>query len=113
MLQVKQLLLKYLTRPWKIQYNHIPLLACVISVLNRYHPGLGQIVVDELLEAIMTGLQVNEVKYNQRRVAQVKYLGELYVYKMIDTACVFDTMYKIIGYGYGKHRSYCIQFDKL
>jgi regulator of nonsense transcripts 2 len=77
------------------------LLACVISVLNRYYPSLGQLVIDELVEAIMIGLQVNEVKYNQRRIAQVKYLGELYVYKMIDTACVFDIMYKIIGYGYG------------
>jgi regulator of nonsense transcripts 2 len=78
------------------------LLAVVVSVLNRYYPSLGQLVIDELIEAIIVGLQVNEVKYNQRRIAQVKYLGELYVYKMIDTSCILDTMYKILGFGYGR-----------
>jgi len=82
-----------------------------MSVLNRYYPRLAQLVIDELIEAIMVGLQVNEVKYNQRRIAQVKYLGDLYVYRMIDTACVFDNMYKILGFGYGE--SLVQQFDQV
>jgi regulator of nonsense transcripts 2 len=102
--EVKTLILKYLSRPWKVQFNNIALLACAVSVLTRYHSYLGQRVIDELTESIMIGLQVNDVKYNQRRIAQLKYLGELYVYKLVDTSTVLDCMYKIVGYGYGKQR---------
>ena len=91
-----------MSRPWKVQYNNIALLACAVPVLTRYHAYLGQRVIDELTESIMVGLQVNDVKFNQRRIAQVKYLGELYVYKLVETTTIFDCMYKIVGYGYGE-----------
>lgn len=44
-------------------------------------------------------LQVNHPKYNQRRVSGVKYLGELYNYRMLESAVVFKTLYSFITFG--------------
>lgn len=44
-------------------------------------------------------LQVNHPKYNQRRVSCVKYLGELYNYRMVESAVIFKTLYSFITFG--------------
>jgi regulator of nonsense transcripts 2 len=88
------------TKPWKVKYNNVHLLAVILGSIHRYHPQFSITCVDELLEQITHGLEFNDVKYNQRRIAQVKYLGELYVYRMVDSAVIFDTMYKILTFGH-------------
>ena len=45
--------------------------------------------MDSVLEDIRLGMEVNLPKFNQRRVAQVKYLGELYNYRMVESADIF------------------------
>jgi regulator of nonsense transcripts 2 len=45
---------------------------------------------------------MNIFKHNQRRIATVKYMGELYNYRMIESALVFDTLYTIVTLGHGK-----------
>jgi hypothetical protein len=37
----------------------------------------------------------------QRRLAHMRFLGELYSYKHIDSSVVFDTLYLIIVFGHG------------
>ena len=59
-------------------------------------------VVDNLLEKITLGLEQNDFKYNQQRIAEVKYLGELYNYKIVDSPVIFDTFYRIVTFGHGK-----------
>lgn len=61
-------------------------------------------VIDNILENITLGLEQNDFKFNQRRLAEVKYLGELYNYKMVDSPLIFDTLYRIVTFG---HRKYC------
>jgi regulator of nonsense transcripts 2 len=48
-------------------------------------------------------LEMNLFVHNQRRVAMVRYLGELYNFRVIETATIFDTLYLIVGFGYGTH----------
>lgn len=96
------LLLKVFTKPGKVKYSQIYLLAVILGYLNRYHQEFTISVIDDLLELIVLGLEINDFKYNRRRIAEVKYLGELYIYRMIDSALIFDTMYKIVVYGHGK-----------
>ena len=57
-------------------------------------------VIDNLLENITLGLEQNDFKFNQRRLAEVKYLGELYNYKMVDSPVIFDTLYRIVTFGH-------------
>ncbi|THC90081.1 hypothetical protein EYZ11_010460 [Aspergillus tanneri] len=57
-------------------------------------------IVDNILEQITLGLEQNDFKFNQKRVAEVKYLGELYNYKMVDSPVIFDTLYRIVTFGH-------------
>ena len=91
---------KIFSRPGKVKYSNIHLLAVLIGSLYRYHQDFVITVIDNLLENITLGLEQNDFKFNQRRLAEVKYLGELYNYKMVDSPLIFDTLYRIVTFGH-------------
>lgn len=99
--EVVDVLERVFSRPHKVKYGNIHLLAILMSALYRYHQSFAITVVDNLLESITLGLEQNDFKFNQRRVAEVKYLGELYNYKMIDSPVIFDALYRIVTFGHG------------
>ncbi|CAG8949579.1 hypothetical protein HYFRA_00007812 [Hymenoscyphus fraxineus] len=99
--EVVALLEKVFSKPGKVKYGNIHLLAILISALYRYHQDFVTTVIDNLLEHIVLGLEQNDFKFNQRRLAEVKYLGELYNYRMVDHPVIFDTMYRIMTFGHG------------
>ncbi|MCJ1474487.1 hypothetical protein MMC13_003145 [Lambiella insularis] len=98
--EVVSLLEKIFAKPGKVKYSNIHLLAMVVAALYRYHQEFIVTVIDTLLEQITLGLEQNDFKFNQRRIAEVKYLGELYNYKMVDSPVIFDTMYRIVTFGH-------------
>ncbi|KAB2577975.1 Regulator of nonsense transcripts UPF2 [Lasiodiplodia theobromae] len=98
--EVVVMLHKIFTKPGKIKYSNIHLLAVILGSLNRHHQDFCISVIDDLLENITLGLELNDFKFNQRRVAEVKYLGELYIYRMVDSPVIFDTLYKIVTFGH-------------
>ena len=94
---------KIFSKPWKVKYSNIYLLAILIGSLNRYHQNFVVLVIDNLLEQITLGLELNDFKYSQRRLAEIRYLGELYNYKMVDSSVIFDTLYRLVTFGHRKH----------
>jgi regulator of nonsense transcripts 2 len=107
--EVVEYLRKIFIKPGKIKFSNVYLLAVMLGALHRHHTGFAISVLDELLERIVAGLEFNDFKYNQRRIAEVKYLGELYIYRMVDSSLIFDTLYKILNFG---HEGY-VQPDKI
>lgn len=99
--EVVNILERVFSKPAKVKYGNIHLLAILVSALYRYHQGFVIGVVDNILEHITLGLEQNDFKFNQKRIAEVKYLAELYNYKMIDSPVIFDTLYRIITFGHG------------
>jgi regulator of nonsense transcripts 2 len=99
--KVVAILEKIFSRPGKVKYGNIHLLAILASALYRYHQDFVTSVIDNVLETIVLGLEQNDFKFNQRRIAEVKYLGELYNYRMVDHPVIFDTMYRIMTFGHG------------
>lgn len=97
---------KVLSKPGKAKYSNIHLLAVLVGSLYRYHQDFVIMVIDNVLEQITVGLERNEFKLNQRRIAEVKYLGELYNYKMVDSPVIFDTLYRIVTFGHGKQEGH-------
>jgi regulator of nonsense transcripts 2 len=97
---VQRTLHKVFTKPWKIKYSNINLLAMLTYDLQRYHPAFAISVVDQVLEDIRRGLEQNVYSTNQRRVATIKYLGELYIYRLLGSALVFDTMWSLVTFGH-------------
>ena len=99
--EIVAILEKVFSKPGKVKYSNIHLLAIVVGALFRYHQDFVITVLDNVLENITLGLESNDFKLNQKRIADVKYLGELYNYKMVDSPVIFDTMYRIVTFGHG------------
>ncbi|KAL6703380.1 mRNA decay protein [Coniothyrium glycines] len=97
---IVNLLHKVFAKPGKVKYSNIHLLAVILGTIHRYHQDFAISVMDDLLESITFGLELNDFKFNQRRIAEVKYLGELYIYRLVDSPLVFDTLYKLLNYGW-------------
>ena len=98
--EVVEMLRKIFVKPGKIRFANVHLLALILGALSKFHFDFTVIVLDDLLERITVGLETNDFKYNQRRTAEVKYLGELYIYRLVDSALIFDTLYRLLNYGH-------------
>ena len=55
--------------------------ASLLAGLVQYHDWLVTDIIDAVLEDIKLGMEINNPKYNQRRTAMVKFLGEMYNYR--------------------------------
>ena len=98
--EIYRVLFKLFSRPWKVAYGSVTLLAMLTYDLQRYHPEFAVAVVDQVLENIRRGMELNIYRDNQKRVATVKYLGELYIYRMINSRVVFDTLWSLVTFGH-------------
>ncbi|KAJ1331644.1 regulator of nonsense transcripts 2 [Microdochium nivale] len=99
--EVVMVLRKVFSRPGKVKYGSVHILAILLSAIYRYHPDFAVSVMDAVVESVNLGLEQNDFKYNQRRIAEVKYMGELYNYRMLEHPAIFDTLYKILTFGHG------------
>ncbi|XP_022708437.1 regulator of nonsense transcripts 2-like [Varroa jacobsoni] len=93
--------IRLLSNAHEVRYFNIRFLAHVVATLATYQDGVGPRVVDAVLEEIRLGMEVIDPKYNQRRVAAVHYLGELYNYSMTESALIFTVLYSLITFGAG------------
>ena len=91
--------IKTLGSVWNYKYNNIRYGASLIAGLASYHDWVGVQVVDDTLENLRNGLEANETKFNQKRLAVGKFIGELYNYRLIDSSVVFKVLYSILTYG--------------
>ena len=48
---------------------------------------------------MLVHIQVNAEKHNQRRLAVVRFLGEMYNYRLVEAAVIFRTLYMFLGFG--------------
>ncbi|KAE9411364.1 ARM repeat-containing protein [Gymnopus androsaceus JB14] len=96
----RAILFKIFTKPWKIKFGNISLMAMLTYDLQRYHPAFSISVVDQVLEDVRRGLEQNIYRTNQRRLATIKYLGELYIYRLISSAIIFDTLWSMVTFGH-------------
>ena len=55
----------------------------------------------QVLEEIRVGLELNDYGMQQRRIAYMRFLGELYNYEHVDSSVIFETLYLILIYGHG------------
>nr|XP_018905261.1 PREDICTED: regulator of nonsense transcripts 2 [Bemisia tabaci] len=97
--EIAQYAILCLASAWKVKYLNIRCLANLIAGLVDYQEFIGTEVVDNVLEDIRIGLELNLPKLNQRRLAMIKYLGELYNYRLLESSDVFKVLYSLISFG--------------
>jgi regulator of nonsense transcripts 2 len=98
---------KVFSKPWKIKFGNVNLLAMLVYDLQRYHPDFSIAIVDQVLEDVRRGLEQNMYKSNQRRVATMKFLGELYIYRVIGSTLVFDVFWSLVTFGHRESTRLC------
>ena len=77
----------------RLKYNHIPLLGKLVTRLMRFQPELPVRLLDAVLENLRQGIEFNKWDHMQRRLTNMKLLGELYVARLVDQATIFETLY--------------------
>ncbi|KAK9466103.1 armadillo-type protein [Lipomyces arxii] len=103
-LETKRAIDKAFAKIWKVKYGNIHLMAVMAGSLVKYHQDFIVQLVDSILESIRVGLELNMFKYNQQRIAQARFLGEMYNYRLVDSKTIFDTLYTMVGYGHENGR---------
>nr|XP_018259411.1 uncharacterized protein I303_08339 [Kwoniella dejecticola CBS 10117]OBR81569.1 hypothetical protein I303_08339 [Kwoniella dejecticola CBS 10117] len=88
------------TSPNDIKFGNIPFLAALVHDLQRYHPEFSISVVEQVMEDIRIGMEENIFKHNQKRIATIRYLGELYMYRVIGAGVVFETLWSLLSFGH-------------
>ncbi len=56
---------------------------------------MGPRIVDSILEDVRIHMEINDAKFSQRRFAVVKYLSELYNYRLVDSSVIFKVKYNL------------------
>eukprot|EP00727_Mastigamoeba_balamuthi_P011186 m51a1_g6690 putative regulator of nonsense transcripts 2 isoform 1 (1041) ;mRNA; f:59987-65738 len=84
----------------KYKFSDVPLLASLIAGLARHNETLTVKCVDLLMEDILDALERNETSEQQKRIVQMKLLGELYNFVILDSPIIFDTLYLLITHGH-------------
>ncbi|KAH7108193.1 ARM repeat-containing protein [Auriculariales sp. MPI-PUGE-AT-0066] len=91
-------------KPWKIKYSNISLMAMLVYDLQRHYSSFTIDIVDQILEDVRLGMEQNLYKRNQRRVATIKYLGELYIYRVVSNNLIFDILWSLVTFGHPEGR---------
>lgn len=99
--EVEDIVVKCLTDCSKLKYNHISLVAELVYRLTRSRSTLAIKVTDRVLETLRQGLEFNKWDAMQRRLTNIKLLGELYVLRLVDSQTIFDVLYTLIALGHG------------
>ncbi|KAK8844121.1 hypothetical protein IAR55_006915 [Kwoniella newhampshirensis] len=95
-------ILSSFTNIWEIKFGNIPYLAALVYDLQRYRPEFAIAVVDQVMEDIRIGAEENIFKFNQRRISTMKYLGELYMYRVMNASVVFEVLWSLITFGHAE-----------
>lgn len=74
---------------------------CHVFPINLCFGGNINLFYSQVLEEIRVGLELNDFEMQQRRLAQMRLLGELYNYEQLDSSVIFDTLYLILVFGHG------------
>eukprot|EP00092_Neocalanus_flemingeri_P034844 GFUD01037919.1.p1 GENE.GFUD01037919.1~~GFUD01037919.1.p1 ORF type:complete len:1219 (+),score=513.71 GFUD01037919.1:43-3699(+) len=97
--EVAAYVVKCLKNVWNLKYFNIRYVASLLAGLVQYHDWVGQEIIDSVLEDIRLGMEANNPKQNQRRTAMVKFLGEMYNYRLVESALIFKVLYSLITFG--------------
>lgn len=84
---------------WNVKFLNIRCVANLLAGLVQYQDWAIPQVIDGVLEDIRLMMEINHPKYNQRRISVMRYVGELYNYRLIESGVVFKVLYSLITFG--------------
>ncbi|ANB15125.1 Nmd2p [Sugiyamaella lignohabitans] len=104
---------KVFTKIWKVKYVNIPYMAWFLASVTSSYRSFVVIIVDSLLENIRRGLETNDFEFNQKRISEVRFLGELSKYRLAPEDVIYDVLFMLISFGHPNGRPRPGQFVSL
>ncbi|ETI54982.1 hypothetical protein L914_02191 [Phytophthora nicotianae] len=95
-----EMVLKALLKVTKGKVLQMKWICEVVKGLSRYHDQVLVLLVDDVLEYIRYGLEVNDYRDHQRSLGYVKLLGELYNCGLVSMNVVVETLYLLINHSH-------------
>lgn len=97
-------LFELFTTPEKVSYQNIVILAKILGGLYPYQRNFVIKCIDGVLENIERGLEIGTYSENMHRVANVKYLSEIFNLELVKSNVILYEIYHIINYGHFLNR---------
>ncbi|XP_038207434.1 regulator of nonsense transcripts 2 [Zerene cesonia] len=97
--EISAVAIQHLAGGWRVRASARRALARLTAELSAWQEAVAPAVVDTIMEEIRITMEDPHPRYNQRRIATVRYLGELYNYKLLDSRDVFTVLYSFITFG--------------
>lgn len=93
---------KVFSKIHKVRFSNIPYMAWFLYSFVLPYQTFVVYVIDSTFEQVRRGLEISSYKINQQRLAQVKYLGEIFGYGLIDGSVIYETLYLFLTFGHPK-----------
>eukprot|EP00835_Amoeboradix_gromovi_P006560 NODE_797_length_4175_cov_0.242826.p1 type:complete len:783 gc:universal NODE_797_length_4175_cov_0.242826:724-3072(+) len=93
-------LLKLLSNPSLVVFSSIPCLAWLLAKLLDFYPLFVLKVIDRISEIIKFDFKLNLYQHNQRRVVYMKYVGELFNFKLVPIEYILDVLQFTLSFGW-------------
>lgn len=84
------------------RFSRMKAVAKLLSAIAKYRNSVGMTVCDTLLEHICLGMERNDGRDSQRRVAQVVLLGEIFNHRLLNSPVIFQILYEFISFGHSE-----------
>jgi hypothetical protein len=84
----------------RVFFEGVHLAASLLAGLKPYHPAMVSRIVDEVLEDVTVALDEPHATRQQRHLAAVKLVGEMYNYSLVDSGVVFKVLYAVVNRGH-------------
>jgi len=80
------------------RYDNIHMVAAIVADMSKFFPEFGVVVIDRLIEDMRAALAGEIELSNQRRILDVKFFGELFVFQCFEYQLAIDMLYMLIRY---------------
>lgn len=97
--EISSYTIKCLSSVWNLKYYNIVYLAHLLFGLFSYQDWVIPRVLDNIMEDIRLGMQMNSIEFNQRRISVIKFFAECFNYRLIDSGLLFRVLYLLITFG--------------
>lgn len=113
--KIRKAIFDNLTKPDEVPYISLLAVAKVVQTLSiTTDNGLFVRVIDQIIEDICIGLEVNDYRENRKRLAQVKFLVEMSNLYLLSDEQLIKILYKIVTFGHPQgipQKDYSNEFD--
>lgn len=86
-------------------FDKVHIIAALISDLSLFYPKFSMSVIDRLIEDIRASISNEIVLTFQRRISDIKLLGELFVRNCIDFKLILNLLYIIVRYNQNSEKT--------